>query len=176
LTNEEEVNDMAEERKSREDWFPMRYFGPMPSRIAAPNALLREMERMLEEFNEDFDYPLWPSMLTSPPRFPAVDVKEDENEYSVMADLPGVSKEEVNVMVGDGVLDISAKREKESEEEKEGYIRKERGYYSFHRRLALPDDADEEGLEAKLEDGVLKLTLPKKKKEEKETKKKVDVK
>jgi len=42
--------------------------------------------------------------------------------------------------------------------------------------LALPDDADEEGLEAKLEDGVLKLTLPKKKKEEKETKKKVDVK
>ncbi len=168
---------MADERKSRDEWLPMRYFGPISPRLIAPRSMFHEMARLMEEFNEEFDYPLWPSMLTSPPRFPAVDVKEEDDKYVVMADLPGISKEEVNVMVGDGILDISAKRQDESEEEKEGYVRKERGYYSFHRRLALPEDAEEEGIDAKLEDGVLRLTIPKKKKEEeKETKKKVEVK
>jgi len=167
---------MAEERKSRNEWLPARYFGPLAPRLMAPNAMFREMERVLEEFNEEFDYPLWPSMLTSPPRFPAIDVREEEKQYVVMADLPGMSRDEVNVLVGDGILDISAKRQQESEEEKEGYVRKERGYYSFHRRLALPEDADEEGVDAKLDEGVLKLSIPKKKKEDKETKKKVEVK
>ena len=168
---------MAEESKKMGGWLPARYLGPMaPGRLMAPSALIREMERMLDEFNEDFDYPLWPSMLTSPPRFPAVDVKEEEDKYVIIADLPGLSKEDVSIMLGDGVLDISAKKQQESEEEKQGYIRKERGYYSFHRRLALPEDADEEGVEARLEDGVLRLSLTKKRKEEKESKKKVDVK
>lgn len=167
---------MAEVRKSRDEWLPARYFGPLAPRLMAPKMMFREMERMLEEFNEEFDYPLWPSMLTSPPRFPAIDVKEEEKQYVVMADLPGMSRDEVNVMVGNGILDISAKRQQDSEEEKEGYVRKERGYYSFHRRLALPEDAEEEGVDAKLEEGVLKLSIPKKKKEEKETKKKVEVK
>jgi HSP20 family protein len=167
---------MAEERKSRDEWLPVRFFGPISPRLMAPRPLFREMGRLLEEFNEEFDYPLWPSMLTSPPRFPAVDVKEEEDQYVVLADLPGITKDEVSVLVGDGVLDISAKRQQESEEEKEGFVRKERGYYSFHRRLALPEDADDEGVDAKLEDGVLKLSIPKTKKEEKETKKKVEVK
>lgn len=167
---------MVDERERREEWLPARYFRPMAPRFMAPSSMMREVERMLGEFNEDFDYPLWPSMLTSPPRFPAVDVKEEENQYVVVADLPGLGKEDVNVLIGGGVLDISAKKQKESEEEERGYIRRERGYYSFHRRLALPDDADEEGLEAKLEDGILKLSIPKKKKEEKGSKKKVEVK
>ncbi|MEM0449775.1 MAG: Hsp20/alpha crystallin family protein [Methanomassiliicoccales archaeon] len=134
------------------------------------------MERMMEEFSEEFDYPLWPSILTSPPRFPAVDVKEEEDKYVIMADLPGLSKEDVNVLVGDGMIDISAKKQQESEEERKGYIRKERGYFSFHRRLALPEDADENAVEAKLEDGVLKLSVGKKKEERKETRKRVEVK
>jgi HSP20 family protein len=167
---------MAEERKGMIGWLPARYFGPMAPRFVTSSTMMREMERLLDEFNEEFDYPLWPSVLTSPPHFPAVDVKEEENQYVVMADLPGLSREEVNVMVGDGILDISAKRQQEAEEEKEGYVRKERGYYSFHRRLALPEDADEESVDAKLEDGVLKLSIAKKKKEEKESKKKVEVK
>lgn len=167
---------MAEDRNRI--WLPVRHFGPAaPGRMLAPSALLREMEKMMEEFNEDFDYPLWPSMLTSPPKFPAIDVKEEDDRYLIMADLPGLAKEDVNVMVGDGIIDISAKKEQESEEERKGYIRKERGYFSFHRRLALPEDADEGEVEAKLEDGVLRLSLAKKKKEEeRETKKKVEVK
>lgn len=167
---------MADEKQRREEWLPARYFGAMAPRLMAPSLMLREMERLMGEFNEDFDYPLWPSMLTSPPRFPAVDVKVEDDQYIVMADLPGLGKEDVNVLIGDGMLDISAKKQKESEEQKEGYIRKERGYYSFHRRLALPEDVDEAGVEAKLEDGVLRLIIPRKKGEEKDLKKKIEVK
>lgn len=170
---------MADERKREESLKPGLYFGPMGMRrmwnpISA-SGLVREMERMMDEFREDFDYPLWPSTITTPPRFPAVDVKDEGDKYTVEADLPGIAKEEINVMIGDGVLDISVEKRKQTEEEKEGYIRKERGCYSFHRRLSLPDDAEEE-IEAKLEDGVLKLTIPKKQLSESEGKKKVPVK
>jgi HSP20 family protein len=167
---------MNDEKRRAREWLPARYLGPLSPRLVGTHPLLREMERMMQEFEEDFDYPLWPSLITSPPRFPAVDVKEEEDKYIVMADLPGLEREDVSVLMGEGMLDISAKKQKESEEEREGFIRKERGYVSFHRRLALPEDVEEEGIEAKLEDGVLRLTIPRKKKEEKDLKKRIDVK
>jgi len=171
---------MVEERKKKEESnMPSLYFGPMGMRRMmsplAASSMISEMERMLDDFREDFDYPLWPSILTTPPRFPAVDVKDEGDKYTVEADLPGISKEEVNVLIGDGILDISAERKKETEEEKEGYIRKERGYFSFHRRLSLPEDAEED-VDARMEGGVLRLTIPKKKMPEDEGKKRVQVK
>jgi len=170
---------MAEDKKKRNELAPIRYWGPMTTRVpwgpVGASNLIREMQRMMDEFQENFDYPLWPSLITSPPRFPAIDVKDAGEKYVVEADLPGIAKEEVEIMIGEGVLDISAAMSHESKDEKEGYIRKERGYYSFHRRLALPEDAIAEEVEAKLEDGVLKLQIPKKK-GEKEAKKKVEVK
>jgi HSP20 family protein len=89
-------------------------------------------------------------------------------------DLPGLSKEDVEVMVGEGVIDITAKREERSEESDEGYIRRERGFVSFHRRLDLPEDASNDKLEAKLEDGVLRIRVNKMK-QETEKRKKVEV-
>lgn len=169
---------MVAEKKD-EELRPSVYWGPFGLRRAwgpmAASSMAREMERMMDRFREDFDYPLWPSMITAPLRFPAVDVKDEGDRYTLEADLPGVAKEDVTVLIGDGVLDISAERKRETEEEKEGYVRKERGYYSFHRRLSLPEDAKEE-VEAKLEDGVLRLTIPKKQVPEGEGKRKVEVK
>jgi HSP20 family protein len=170
---------MAEERKKGESNMLGLYFGPMGMRgilnPMASSGLIKEMERRMEGFREDFDYPLWPSMLTTAMRFPAVDVKDEGEKYTIKADLPGISKEDVTVLIGDGVLDISAERKKETEEEGEGYLRKERGYYSFHRRLSLPDDAEED-VEAQMEDGVLRITIPKRKLPEDEGKKRVQVK
>jgi len=74
------------------------------------------------------------------------------------------------------MLEIPAeKEERRDEKEKKGYVRRERGYVSYIRRLRIPDDATEEGIEAKLEHGVLRLNIPKSvgKKEEK---RKVEVK
>jgi len=169
---------MAEERKKEESNKPSLYFGPMGMRrLVSPLAAsaFREIERLMDDFREDFDYPLWPSLITMPMRFPAVDVKDEEDKYTVEADLPGISREDINVLIGDGVLDISAQKKREREEEREGYLRKERGTFSFHRRLSLPDDAGED-IEAHMEDGVLRITIPKKKLPEDQGKKRVQVK
>jgi HSP20 family protein len=139
-----------------------------------PVNMMREMERMMEEATRDIDYSIWPPALAVGPRFPAVDIKDEGDHYLVEADLPGLSKEDVEVMVGEGVLDITANKEESKEESSEGYLRRERGFVSFHRRLNLPDDATEDKLEAKLEDGVLKIRIQKTK-EAMEKRKKVEV-
>ena len=162
---------MVEDSKNRE-LTPVRYWAPMGF---GPVNLMREMERMMGEATKGIDYSIWPPALTVGPRFPAVDIKDEGDHYLVEVDLPGLSKENVEVMVGEGVLGITAKREESKEESNEGYIRRERGFVSFHRRLNLPDDATEEKLEAKLDDGVLKIQVQKTK-EGTDKKKKVEVK
>ncbi len=161
---------MVEESRKRE-LAPVRYWGPMGF---GPVNLMREMERMMEEATKDIDYPIWPPAFSVGPRFPATDIKDEGDHYLVEMDLPGLSKENVEVMAGEGVLDITAKREDRKEESDEGYIRRERGFVSFHRRLSLPEDAADDELEAKLEEGVLKITVMKKK-QEAEKRKKVEV-
>ena len=79
----------------------------------------------------------------------------------VSVELPGMAKEDVSIEVGDGVLEITAKKERDSEEKGEGYLRRERGAMCFHRRLTLPEDVDPQTIEAKLAEGVLEVRLPK---------------
>jgi HSP20 family protein len=162
---------MVEDSEGRE-LAPVRYWAPMRF---GPVNLMREMERMMGQATKDIDFSMWPPALAVGPRFPAVDIKDEGDHYLVEVDLPGLSKENVEVMVGEGVLDITAKREESKEESNEGYIRRERGFVSFHHRLNLPDDATEEKLEAKLDDGVLKIQVQKTK-EGTEKRKKVEVK
>jgi HSP20 family protein len=161
---------MVEESKRRE-LAPVRYWAPMRF---GPVSLMREMERMMEEATKDIDYSIWPPAFAVGPRFPATDIKDEGDHYVVEMDLPGLSKENVEVMAGEGVLDITAKREERKEESDEGYIRRERGFVSFHRRLDLPDDAADDKLEAKLEEGVLKIRVEKTK-QGTEKRKKVEV-
>ncbi len=150
---------------------PVRYWAP---KGFGPVNMMREIERMMQEATKDIDYSIWPPALSVGPRFPATDIRDEGDHYLVEMDLPGLSKEDVEVMVGEGVLDITAKREERKEESDEGYLRRERGFVSFHRRLDLPDDAAEDNLEAKLEDGVLKIQVQKRK-EVIEKRKKVEV-
>lgn len=89
-----------------------------------------------------------------------VDVQEDENKYLVEADLPGVDKNEVDIEINEGNLNISVKREENINEEKSNYIHKERRYSSMSRNIYL-EDAKSEDIKASLENGVLKITVPK---------------
>ncbi|MBN2109614.1 MAG: Hsp20/alpha crystallin family protein [Methanosarcinaceae archaeon] len=98
---------------------------------------------------------------------PLVDVKDEGDNISVTTDLPGVEKEDVDIDVRDNMLTISAKCGKESEESEEGYTRRERTYSMFSRTLALPESVTSDGAKARLENGVLKVTFPKLKIEEK---------
>jgi len=97
---------------------------------------------------------------------PAVNEKVDEKGYHLEIDLPGVKKENIEISVNDGILTISGERKLEKKEEKENYTRIESFFGRFERSFKLPADANLDNIEAKYEDGVLKIFIPKKQKPE----------
>ncbi len=93
---------------------------------------------------------------------PAIDVKENEQAYTVHAELPGVKKEDLDISINDGVLTINAETRYEHEDKEKGrVIRQERRYGKFVRSMRLGADVDESNVEADYTDGILILTLPK---------------
>jgi HSP20 family protein len=93
---------------------------------------------------------------------PAVDIKEESEGYVLLADLPGVSPNSIDVSMENGILTLSGKRETEAKTQREGYKRVERQYGNFHRRFSLPDTVDSEGISARCSNGVLEIIIPKK--------------
>ncbi|HWG07388.1 MAG TPA: Hsp20/alpha crystallin family protein [Solirubrobacteraceae bacterium] len=92
---------------------------------------------------------------------PAMDLVEQENEFVLRADLPGVNEDDVEVELEDNVLTISGERASEHEEKREGYHRIERSSGRFSRSLTLPEGVDPDSIHARFENGVLELTVPK---------------
>ncbi len=92
---------------------------------------------------------------------PAVDIKEDDKAFTLMADIPGVDPDDIEVTMEKGVLTIKGERKSEKKTEEENYKRVERQYGVFYRRFTLPDSANADGIEAQSEHGVLKITIPK---------------
>lgn len=90
-----------------------------------------------------------------------VDIKENEKDYVIEAELPGVKKEEIAVDLVNNVLTISVERNEEVSEENERYIRKERRY-GVKKRSFVVEDINDEKITAKFENGILTLALPKK--------------
>lgn len=103
----------------------------------------------------------WMKMMAVPTA-PAVNIIEDEKEYTVELAAPGLTKKDFNIVVENGVLTISAEKELEKEEEKKNYTRKEYSYEEFSRSFTLPENVSEEKIKAHYEDGILKLQLAKK--------------
>ena len=93
---------------------------------------------------------------------PAVDIKEDDKGFTLLADIPGVDPKDIEVTMDNGVLTIRGERQSEKKTEQENYKRVERQYGVFYRRFTLPDSADAEHIEANSEHGVLKVSIPKK--------------
>jgi HSP20 family protein len=93
---------------------------------------------------------------------PAVDIKEDEKSFTLLADIPGVDPKDIEVTMDNNVLTVKGERQSEKKTEDENYKRVERQYGAFYRRFTLPDTADAENIEAHSEHGVLKVTIPKK--------------
>jgi HSP20 family protein len=99
--------------------------------------------------------------ITLPEWTPLADITEDDMEYVIKAELPELRKEDVKVTVENGVLTISGERKFEKEEKKKKYHRVERGYGSFVRTFALPEDADADRVKAQFKHGMLEVHLPK---------------
>ena len=92
---------------------------------------------------------------------PRADVAETENGFEVKVELPGLKPEEVRVEFKDGALWISGEKKEESEEEGKTFHRVERRHGEFRRMLTLPSHVEEEQIEARFEDGLLHVVLPK---------------
>lgn len=104
--------------------------------------------------------------------FPAVNISEDEKNYSVEVVAPGFSKEDFKLKVEEDILTISAETKSEKKEDGKGkeYTRREYSYSSFTRSFRLPDNVKDDSISASYKDGVLKLELPKSKTQVKATK------
>jgi len=89
-----------------------------------------------------------------------IDIVENEKEFIVEAELPGIKKEEVDINVDEGTLSITVNRSEETNKEEKNYIHRERRVASMNRRVRLSGTKLDE-ISAKLEDGVLLVTIPK---------------
>ena len=92
---------------------------------------------------------------------PHMDVTETDTEIVVEAELPGIDEKDVSLSLQDGVLTIRGEKKHVRDEEKENYRMTERRYGSFQRSVRLPDTVDEDKVEATFNNGVLKVSLPK---------------
>lgn len=102
---------------------------------------------------------------------PKVDVKEEKDAYLLEMDLPGKTDNDINIELNRNILTISSQSKSEKEEKKEEkveaktagkYLIKERFYSKFSRSFTLPEDVDSENLSAKVTNGVLNVTMPRK--------------
>lgn len=93
---------------------------------------------------------------------PRFDFVETEQEYLLQADLPGISEENLEITVHEGVLSVSGSRSEQTTAEGTNFLVRERQYGEFQRRLKLPKDANAEQVSAKLNAGVLEVTIAKK--------------
>jgi HSP20 family protein len=91
---------------------------------------------------------------------PAVDVVRDNGHLVVKADIPGIKPEEIDIEVDDGMLTVSGKHEETTEDKDEQFVRRERRYGAFLRRVALPEGVDAKQIKATAKDGVLEVTVP----------------
>lgn len=90
---------------------------------------------------------------------PTTDVYTKDNELKIEAHLPNFEQDDVNIQVEDNALVISAERHEKEEDKDKKYVVRESSS-SFYRRIALPERADMDSIEAKLDDGVLKVSVP----------------
>lgn len=140
---------------------------PFESFLNDMGSLQREMDRLFDEFwkgstNQGFmtqgltAEPFGYGMLN-----PVIDVSDDDNAFHVRAELPGMSKEDVDITLANGLLTIRGEKKQEDEEKGKNFYRQERAFGTFSRTLQIPVDVDESKIEARFENGVLNIDLPK---------------
>ena len=92
---------------------------------------------------------------------PRVDIREERERFVIQADVPGVEPKDIEIHMEKGVLTIKGERKAEAKEETTQFTRIERAHGTFHRRFALPDSANADGITASGKNGVLEIVIPK---------------
>ncbi len=124
-------------------------------------------------WNEWFDNGnLWGRTMN----IPAVNITENKDNYQVSLAVPGMKKDDFKIDVDGNMLTISSEQEESKEEKDKKFTRKEYSYSSFSRSFTLPEEINKEKIEAKYEEGVLKISLPRKEEAKKSSAKHIAVK
>ena len=114
----------------------------------------RGFDKYFNEFTKNVEFPV--------NRFPRVDVVDDEKSIKLIADLPGVKKEDVKILLEDGFLTVSGEKKNEFEGKEEiNIIRNERLFGKFERKFELPEDINPDEIKAKFENGLLNISIAK---------------
>lgn len=132
-----------------------------------PVNLLNRMQSQLNEFFHRGDSDILSlfddgQMLIGTEWMPRIDIKEDDTQYTVTADIPGVDPKDITVTMENGTLCIKGERRSEKEEKKKNYHRRECMMGSFERSFRMPDTADSSKISAKGKNGVLTIGIGKK--------------
>ena len=135
-------------------WNPMRDLMSMEREF---NKIFNSLERKFgfgdgDNENEEFENAVW---------MPMTDILEDENQYYLNIDLPGIKKEDVKINYSNGQLSISGERKQETVEKDTKYHRAERSYGKYYRSFTLPQKINENEIDAEFKDGQLKISIPK---------------
>ena len=112
-----------------------------------------------------FDDDFFPVVSDRTSSMPAVNIREDEKNYVLDLAIPGMDKKDLKIDINEDVLTISSEIKNSSEENKDGYKRKEFSYSSFYRSFYIPENVEREKIEANYKDGILSVALPKQKEE-----------
>lgn len=130
-------------------------------------SLRDEIDRLFDDFGGGFWRRPWtrrgiaqPSTAMAWRMSPNVEVVDCNGEYRIAAEVPGLSEQDVEVTLHDGLLTIRGEKSEERREGKADYLVSERRYGSFHRTIPLPAGADAENISADLANGVLTITVP----------------
>lgn len=120
--------------------------------------LAREpVSRMLESFFND----LQGEEVSNRGWVPPVDIQETEDAYRLLAELPGLTKDDINITLENNVLRLSGERKFEKDVKKESFHRIERTYGAFSRAFSLPQQVNPEGVQAAFDNGILTVLVPK---------------
>ena len=131
-----------------------------PSQALAQDPVKQIFDRLFEGTMFRGDSSDESSVVTSQ-WVPRVDIKEEVDRFVLYADLPGVDPQDIEVQMENGMLTIKGERHSEDRSETASFSRIERSHGSFHRRFALPDSANPDGITASGDNGVLQIDIPK---------------
>ena len=144
------------------------------SDIVRKNALFpTAFDNIFESFRRDMEevlfVPKWPFLGTGnalvsdlETRFPLCDMEDLGDKYEITLETPGIPKEKITIKAGTDYIDISGEQEKKTEEKRKNYLYNERSYSSLRRRISTPEEIIPSKVDAKMENGVLRVEVPKK--------------
>jgi len=143
----------------------------VPKRHVPATHVLATFDDLLDEFNRRFRESIWapwepgviePYTVAFPFREAFADLEDARDKFVVRVEVPGIPKNKIDVSITKNDMEISAEAGTEREEQKKGYVFRERGHSSFYKRIVFPEEVVPEKAESTMKDGVLEVDVPKK--------------